>query len=121
MGRLVASRWTGEKTEEASNTQKKNHGEHEEIPKNSYDEEYNGYDSEDNEGRYDDDDADADADDEDVEDHIEDLGVEVNDDSSSSYKYNSDDEPDISGLSICETNLILSNSAILHTQLELHD
>lgn len=108
LGRLVASRWTGEKTEEqieeASNTQKKNHGEHEEISNDSYEEEYNGYDSEDNEGRYDDDDdddaaADGDAD---VEDRIEDLGVVDTDDSSSSYKYDSDDEPDNSDTTISE-------------------
>lgn len=94
LGRLVASRWTGEKTEQqneevsSSKDENENHGKQEE---DSYEEEYNGYGSEDDEHRYDHDDGDN-------EDQIDDFGGEDHDDSRSSDKSDSDDDFDVSGL-----------------------
>ena len=92
LGRLVASRWTGEKTEqqteEVSSTKDKNHGTEEE---DAYGEEYSSYDSEEDDHRYDNDDGDN-------EDQMDDFGGEDHDDSSPSYKSETDDEPDLPGL-----------------------
>ncbi|XP_027072180.1 glucosidase 2 subunit beta-like isoform X1 [Coffea arabica] len=89
LGRLVASRWTGEKTEqqteEVSSTKDKNHGTEEE---DAYGEEYSSYDSEEDDHRYDNDDGDN-------EDQMDDFGGEDHDDSSPSYKSETDDEPDL--------------------------
>ncbi|KAL3529815.1 hypothetical protein ACH5RR_009137 [Cinchona calisaya] len=93
LGRLVASRWTGEKaekeTQEVSATKDDNHGKQED---DISEEEYNGYDSEEDEHRDDNDDGDN-------EDQIDDFGGEDHEDSSSSYKSESDDEPDFSDIS----------------------
>ncbi|KAL2557108.1 Glucosidase 2 subunit beta [Forsythia ovata] len=94
LGRRVASRWTGETTEQQTkevDTSKDNDPQnHEETPDDSHDEEYNGYDSEDVEQRYDDDD--------DSEDQTEEYAEEDHDDSSSSYKPESDDESHLSDI-----------------------
>ena len=105
MGRLVASRWTGEntakQTEEVDATKD---NDHEEMPGGTHGEESDGYASEtDNDnGRYDDDN-------DDVEDEVdEDLAEEDHDDhddSSSSYNSDSEIESDLSGLQqfvLCE-------------------
>ncbi|KAL5563790.1 hypothetical protein UlMin_033537 [Ulmus minor] len=98
LGRLVASRWTGENTEkqtvdadtDADKDNIKDHEDHEEMPKD--DEEYDGYASEtDDEQKYDDHDP--------VEDEIDDdFREDDHDGSSSSYKYDSDTESDLSDI-----------------------
>lgn len=93
LGRLVASRWTGEKTEEHKEeidaSKNKDHQYHDEIPNEASDEEDVGYDSEDDEHRYDDENEN--------EDQVDDFGQEDHYDSSSSQTPESDDEPDLSG------------------------
>jgi protein kinase C substrate 80K-H len=98
LGRLVASRWTGEntakQTEEVDATKDNEHEEHEELPRGTHGEESDGYASEtDNDSeRYDDDN-------DDVEDDVdEDFRDEDHDDPSSSYKSDSEIESDLSGL-----------------------
>ncbi|CAI9768670.1 unnamed protein product [Fraxinus pennsylvanica] len=97
LGRRVASRWTGEMTEQQSkegDTSKDNDPQnHEETLEDRHDEEYNGYDSEDVEQRDDDDD-----DDDDSEDQMEEYGEDDHDDSGSSYKPDSDDESHLSDI-----------------------
>lgn len=93
LGRLVASRWTGEKTqqhgEEFDASQNKDHQYPDETPNEANDDEEDvGYVSEDDEHRYDDDDN---------EDQVDDFGREDHYDSSSSQKPESDDESDLSG------------------------
>ncbi|RDY14840.1 Glucosidase 2 subunit beta, partial [Mucuna pruriens] len=89
LGRLVASRWTGEKTEKQSaepDTTLDNE-DHEDLPKGANNEEYEGYTSEtdDDNHKYDD------------EDEIdEEYREDEHDDLSSSYKSDSDTEPDLS-------------------------
>ncbi|KAA8550929.1 hypothetical protein F0562_002613 [Nyssa sinensis] len=96
LGRLVASRWTGEKTEqqtgEVDAANDDDHENNEEGPKDVQDEEYEGYDSEteDDSQRYNADD--------DTEDLMEDFGDEDRGDASSSYKSESDDELDLSDI-----------------------
>ena len=95
MGRLVASRWTGENTGEQTrevDAVKDDKPEISKAPTDAHDEEYEGYDSEteDDSQRYNDDD--------DEEEHTEDFGEENHDDVSSSYKSVSDDELNLSGL-----------------------
>lgn len=99
LGRLVASRWTGEntgkQTEEVDATKDNDHQEHEEMPRGTHGEESDGYASEtDNENeRYDDDDND------DVEEEIdEDFREEDHNDPSSSYKSDSEIESDLSDI-----------------------
>ncbi|XP_052190739.1 glucosidase 2 subunit beta [Diospyros lotus] len=94
LGRLVASRWTGESTGQQSrdvDAVKDNLESSEETLENAHHEEYEGYDSEMDEDyqKYMDDQEDDDNMDESVED---------NDDTSSSYKYMSDDELDLSDI-----------------------
>ncbi|CAK9158979.1 unnamed protein product [Ilex paraguariensis] len=95
LGRRVASRWTGEKTEqqteEVNAAEDDDHENHEETPKDTHGEEYNGYDSEtdDEHQRYDEDDP---------EEQVEEIGGQDHEDSSSSYKYESDDESDLSDI-----------------------
>ncbi|KAG2675308.1 hypothetical protein I3843_13G156400 [Carya illinoinensis] len=97
LGRLVASRWTGENTakqaEQVDAAKGDDHEEHEEMPRGTHDEEDDGYASEtDNDNQKYDDDND------DMEDEVdEDFRVD-HDDSSSSYKSDSDTELDLSDI-----------------------
>lgn len=94
LGRLVASRWTGnseKKNEEVDGTKD---NDHEVMPQDTHEEEYDGYASEtdDDTGKYDD---------ADIEDDIDETYEEdVHDDASPSYKSDSDDELDLSGLQL---------------------
>ncbi|XP_062016216.1 glucosidase 2 subunit beta isoform X2 [Rosa rugosa] len=94
LGRLVASRWTGEDTTKESGevdvTKDSDHEDHEELPKETHDEQSDGYASEtdDDNQKYDDEDHEDEADD--------DFGVEDHSDSGSSYKYESDTDSDLS-------------------------
>ncbi|KAL6563438.1 hypothetical protein OROGR_002397 [Orobanche gracilis] len=91
LGRRIASRWTGETTEqheEFDASIDKNHEFPDETPNEINDEENNGYVSEGDEHRYDDDDE--------SEDQVDDFGGEDHYDSSSSQKPESDDEFDLS-------------------------
>ncbi|KAG8371778.1 hypothetical protein BUALT_Bualt13G0123600 [Buddleja alternifolia] len=94
LGRLVASRWTGEKTEQHTEDLDvpldKDHQNLDETPDEINSEEDNGYDSEDDEHRYDAGD--------DSEDQVDDFGGEDHYDSSSSQKLESDDELDLSDI-----------------------
>ncbi|KAM5582213.1 glucosidase 2 subunit beta [Rosa sericea] len=94
LGRLVASRWTGEDTTKESGevdvTKDSDHEDHEELPKETHDEQSDGYASEtdDDNQKYDDEEVEDEADD--------DIGVEDHSDSGSSYKYESDTDSDLS-------------------------
>ncbi|KAM7486439.1 hypothetical protein LguiA_002448 [Lonicera macranthoides] len=93
LGRIVGSRWTGKKSDEQQSVEVDAAENHEEPPKDENEEEYtNGYDTEneDDHHKYDDDDDSDDQIDEDLEeeDHV----------SSSSYKYDSDDESNLSDM-----------------------
>ncbi|THG07303.1 hypothetical protein TEA_015843 [Camellia sinensis var. sinensis] len=96
LGRLVASRWTGEntgqQTREVDAVKDDKPEISEEAPKDVHDEEYRGYDSEteDDSQRYDDDDGE--------DDPVEDFGDENHDDFGSSYKSVSDDDLDLSDI-----------------------
>lgn len=105
MGRLVASRWTGENTarqvEQVDTAKGDDHEVHEEMPRGTHNEEDDGYASEtDNDNQKYDDDND------DMDDGVdEDFREEDHDDSSSSYKSDSDTELDLSGMQqfvLCE-------------------
>lgn len=93
LGRIVGSRWTGKKIdqESAEADSAVDDEYHEEQTKNTQDEEYNSYesDTEDEHSTYDDDEA---------EDHAEDLEEDASEATSSSYKYESDDDSDFTGL-----------------------
>ncbi|PSR90279.1 Glucosidase 2 subunit beta like [Actinidia chinensis var. chinensis] len=92
LGRLVASRWTGENTGEQTrevDAVKDDKPEISKAPTDAHDEEYEGYDSEDESQRYNDDDDEE-------EERTEDFGQENHDDFSSSYKSVSDDELNLS-------------------------
>lgn len=96
MGRLVASRWTGENTDvQSAGTDTKL--DKEDPPKETKKDEYEGYVSEtdDESNRYDDDIHKYDDEDDVDEEYQED---EHDDDLSSSSKSDSDNEPDLSGL-----------------------
>ncbi|XP_030471904.1 glucosidase 2 subunit beta-like isoform X2 [Syzygium oleosum] len=97
LGRLVASRWTGEKMEKEGKDDfsEDSEGEnHEEMSKDGHDEEDDGYASEA-------DDDDQRHEEEDVEDDVdEDVPVEDHYDTSSSHEYQSDDELDLSDTTI---------------------
>ncbi|KAI3450931.1 hypothetical protein Pfo_007596 [Paulownia fortunei] len=85
LGRLVASRWTGEKTEQQTeevDASVNNDHQNPDVDETD-DEEYNGYDSED---------------DDHSEDQVDDFGGEDHYDSSSSHKPESDDESDLSDI-----------------------
>ncbi|XP_058199445.1 glucosidase 2 subunit beta [Rhododendron vialii] len=88
LGRLVASRWTGEV--DAGNDDK--HEISEDAPSDAHDEEYEGYDSEseDDSQKYNEDDEE-----EEEEDHVEDFEEEKHDDFSSLDKSTSDGELDV--------------------------
>lgn len=94
LGRLVASRWTGEDTTKESGevdvTKDTDHEDHEELPKETHDEQSDGYASEtdDDNQKYDDEEVEEEPDD--------DFGVEDHSDSGSSYKYESDTDSDLS-------------------------
>lgn len=92
LGRVIGSRWLGKKSERANEEvdagTKSNYDSSDEGPTDSHEEEYHGYDSEDDEHKYEDDET---------EDPVEDLGGEDHD-SSSSYKAESDDDSDFSGV-----------------------
>lgn len=101
LGRLVASRWTGEKTQEHKAGEKtqehkeefdasknEDHQYPEETPNEVSDDEDVGYDSEDDEHRYDDENE--------IEDQVGDFGQDDHYDSSSSQTPESDDESDLS-------------------------
>ncbi|GMP92189.1 hypothetical protein CsSME_00042518 [Camellia sinensis var. sinensis] len=96
LGRLVASRWTGEntgqQTREVDAVKDDKPEISEEAPKDVHDEEYRGYDSEteDDSQKYDDDDGE--------DDPVEDFGDENHDDFGSSYKSVSDDDLDLSDI-----------------------
>lgn len=96
LGRLVASRWTGENpgkhSVEADASTNKANKDSEYLPKETNHEEYEGYASEtDDDGRK--------YDDIDVEDEMdEEFQEEEHDDLSSSYKSDSDIASDLSGL-----------------------
>ncbi|KAL0390407.1 UNVERIFIED_CONTAM: Glucosidase 2 subunit beta [Sesamum calycinum] len=91
LGRLVASRWTGEKTEQPKEdidaSPSKDHTIPDETPDGTNYEDDNGYDTEDDEHTYDDDVDDS-------ESKVDDFGGEDHYDSSSSTKPESDDESD---------------------------
>ncbi|VVA31825.1 PREDICTED: glucosidase [Prunus dulcis] len=90
LGRLVASRWTGEDASkeggDVDNAKDNDHEDHEEAPKDTHEGEYDGYASEtdDDNQRYDDEDVD------------DDFGEADHGDSDSSYKYESDTDSDLS-------------------------
>ncbi|KAL0369964.1 UNVERIFIED_CONTAM: Glucosidase 2 subunit beta [Sesamum angustifolium] len=92
LGRLVASRWTGEKTEQPKEdidaSPSKDHTIPDETPDGTNYEDDNGYDTEDDEHTYDDDVDDS-------ESKVDDFGGEDHYDSSSSTKPESDDESDL--------------------------
>ncbi|KAK9941464.1 hypothetical protein M0R45_018060 [Rubus argutus] len=94
LGRLVASRWTGEDTTKESGevdvTKDTDHVDHEELRKETHDEQSDGYASEtdDDNQKYDDDEVEEEPDD--------DFGAEDHSDSGSSYKYESDTDSDLS-------------------------
>lgn len=94
LGRIVGSRWTGKKSdqESAEADSAADDEYHEEQTKNAQDEEYNSYesDNEDEHSTYDDDEA---------EDHVEDLEEDASEATSSSYKYESDDDSDFTDIS----------------------
>ncbi|KAK6145054.1 hypothetical protein DH2020_021874 [Rehmannia glutinosa] len=92
LGRRVASRWTGEKTEqheEFDASIDKDHQNPDETPNETNDEENNGYVSEYDDHKYDDDDS---------ADQVDDFGGEDHYDSSSSQTPESDDESDLSDI-----------------------
>ncbi|GAV76388.1 PRKCSH-like domain-containing protein/PRKCSH_1 domain-containing protein [Cephalotus follicularis] len=102
LGRLIASRWTRENTEEQTDkdgAEVTDHEGQEEIPKDTNDEEYDGYasDSDDDTGKYDD--NTENYDDDSMADEIDEAIEEDQDDTSSSYKSDFDDESDPSDTS----------------------
>lgn len=97
LGRRIASRWTGEKTEqheEVDSSIEKDHQNPDEIPNENNYEEDNGYASEDDEHRYD-------ADDDDSKDQVDDFAGDDHYDSSPLQKPDSDDESDLGKLVLC--------------------
>ncbi|XP_022754375.1 glucosidase 2 subunit beta-like isoform X2 [Durio zibethinus] len=99
LGRVVASRWTGESTENQGGTKDNADDSHKELPKDTYDEQYDGYASDTNEdtGKYDDNGKYDDDDDEDDDiDELDEGYEEENHDVTTSEKSDLDDEPDLS-------------------------
>uniref|UniRef100_A0A164SVA1 Glucosidase 2 subunit beta n=1 Tax=Daucus carota subsp. sativus TaxID=79200 RepID=A0A164SVA1_DAUCS len=94
LGRIVGSRWTGKKSdqESAEADSAADDEDHEEQTKNIEDEEYNSYESEteDEHSTYDDEEAD---------DHVEDLEEDASEPTSSSYKYETDDDSELTDIS----------------------
>ncbi|XP_074279897.1 glucosidase 2 subunit beta [Silene latifolia] len=103
LGRLVASRWTGEKADHETGVTDDVKDIDAEIPKDVREEDYDGYASEFDEvdHKYDESDSvDHKYDDDDVDDHLDDDDHTADDHvDSSSYKSDSDDESDITELS----------------------
>lgn len=102
LGRLVASRWTGESTENQGGTKDNNADDtHEEMPKDTHDEQYDGYasDTDEDTGKYDDS-GKYDDDNDDIDDELDASYEEENHDDSTSYKSDVDDETDFSGLQL---------------------
>ncbi|GLT26966.1 hypothetical protein SLA2020_020000 [Shorea laevis] len=97
LGRLVASRWTGENTEKHDDVKDNSHEGHEDMLKQIHDEEYDGYasDTNDDTSKYDDTGKYDDTEDDTVEE-------DNHDGPSSSYK--SDDDIDLSDTSITTTS-----------------
>ncbi|KAL9370333.1 hypothetical protein Peur_041532 [Populus x canadensis] len=94
LGRLVGSRWTGnseKQTEEVRDTKDNDHGDHEEMARDTHDEKYDGYASEtaDETGKDDDVDGEDDVD----ETYEEEVRDDVDD---APYKSDSDDEVEFS-------------------------
>lgn len=115
LGRLVASRWTGEtteqQTEEVDGVKHNHHESHEETSEDTHSEEYDGYASEtdDDSQRFDNDD---------MEDPVdEDFAEEDHYDSSTSYKSDTEDGSDFSGLSLFHSPLICSLCSVLQLNL----
>ena len=95
LGRLVASRWTGnpeKETEGVSDTMDNDHEDNEKMAQDTHYEEYDGYASEtdDDTGKYDDPDVEDDTD--------ETYEEDVHDDATASYKSDAEDEDEFSGL-----------------------
>lgn len=100
LGRLVASRWTGENSEKVSkedDAKEKAYEVHEELPDSTHDDEDDGYapDSDDDTERYDDTGKYDDHADTDLDESYEDTD---HDDTSSSDKSDTDDDLDLAGL-----------------------
>lgn len=100
LGRLVASRWTGENSEKVSkedDAKEKAYEVHEEMPDSTHDDEDDGYapDSDDDTERYDDAGKYDDHADTDLDESYEDTD---HDDTSSSDKSDTDDDLDLAGL-----------------------
>ncbi|OMO57820.1 hypothetical protein COLO4_35073 [Corchorus olitorius] len=95
LGRLVASRWTGEKNENQGSAHDNADESHEELPKDTDDEQYDGYASESDEdsGKYDDS---GKYNDDDIDDELEENYEEESHDDTTSYKSDTDDEPYLS-------------------------
>ncbi|KVH90934.1 hypothetical protein Ccrd_007075 [Cynara cardunculus var. scolymus] len=91
LGREIGSRWSGKNHEQQHNDfdDVKNN---DETSVNAHDEENDGYDTETDEYHH------QHYEEDDTEDQMGDVGDEANDDSSSSYKYEPDDEVDMSGV-----------------------
>ena len=91
LGRLVASRWTGESTENQGGTKDNADDSHEEMPKDTHDEQYDSYasDTDEDTGKYDDDN---------IDDEPDEGYEEENHDDTNLYKSDLDDEPDLSGV-----------------------
>lgn len=110
MGRLVASRWTGEdagqKTKDIDNAELEEHETSQRADMSTHEEDNDGYGSETDEDtpKYDDNKYDEDGMDDDVDDE---YGDEHHDDSSASYIPDSDDQVDLSGLIILALKHVL--------------
>ncbi|XP_024986728.1 glucosidase 2 subunit beta-like isoform X1 [Cynara cardunculus var. scolymus] len=91
LGREIGSRWSGKNHEQQHNDfdDVKNN---DETSVNAHDEENDGYDTETDEYHH------QHYEEDDTEDQMGDVGDEANDDSSSSYKYEPDDEVDMSDI-----------------------
>ncbi|XVF47543.1 hypothetical protein PTKIN_Ptkin03bG0117400 [Pterospermum kingtungense] len=97
LGRLVASRWTGESTENQGGKDNNADDTHEEMPKDTHDEQYDGYASDTDEdiGKYDDS-GKYDDDNDDIDNELDANYEEDNHDDTISYKSDLDDETDLS-------------------------
>ncbi|EYU32823.1 hypothetical protein MIMGU_mgv1a003804mg [Erythranthe guttata] len=98
LGRRIASRWTGEKTDQheevdASSPDKDHQNTDELSNETNYDEEDNAYTSEEDEHKFDDDD------DDDSKDQVDDFGTDDHYNPTPSQKLDSDDESDFSDIS----------------------
>ncbi|XP_022753501.1 glucosidase 2 subunit beta-like [Durio zibethinus] len=94
LGRLVASRWTGESTEKEGGIKHNADDSHEEIPKDTHDEQFDGYvsDTDEETGKYDD----NGKYDDDMDSEPDEGYEEENHDDTTFYKSDLDDEPELS-------------------------